>query len=141
MAQLALQTPVPAIFERPPNGPIRLGSELTGYGTDNLACHYLGVHYKVASVTEKSSLKGTLRIAMEDMSLMAIYFDVRHRSTTDVPRCDVFVTRPPCVTFSSLGTKKGTSSSQGRLLCHNLQYIVENLPRTFSMITTRGRFS
>ena len=43
VAQLALQTPVPELLKRPPSGPIRLGSEFSGYGSDNLACHYLGV--------------------------------------------------------------------------------------------------
>jgi hypothetical protein len=31
VAQLALQTPMPEIWERPPSGPIRLGSDFTGY--------------------------------------------------------------------------------------------------------------
>ena len=93
MAQLALQTPMPELLKRPPIGPMRLGSDVTGYGTDNLACHYLGVHYKVAFVTEKSSVKDTLRIAMENTVAhkkpMPIYSDVRDRSIKDIPllRC------------------------------------------------------
>ena len=43
VAQLALHTPVPELLKRPPSGPIRLGSGFSGYGSDNLACHYLGV--------------------------------------------------------------------------------------------------
>ena len=39
VAQLALQTPVPEMLKRPPSGPIILGPDLTGYGTDSLACH------------------------------------------------------------------------------------------------------
>jgi hypothetical protein len=37
-------------------------------GTDSLACHYLGVNYKVAFVTEKTSVKDALRIVLETMS-------------------------------------------------------------------------
>ena len=59
VAQLALQTPVPELLKRPPSGPIRLGSYCTGYGTDSLARYFLGVNYKVAFVTENSSVKDT----------------------------------------------------------------------------------
>ena len=111
VAQLALQTPAPEILKRPHRGPIRLGLHFTGYGTDSLACHYLGVNYKVALFTEQSSAKkDTLRVALEKKhpthkKPMAMYYDVRGRSTKDVPRCDVFVTRPPCVTMVGLKKK------------------------------------
>ena len=65
VAQLARQTPVPKVLRRPPSAPIRLGSDFIGYGTDSLACHYLGVNYKVAFVAERSSVKDTLRLALE----------------------------------------------------------------------------
>ncbi|MFM7990585.1 MAG: DNA cytosine methyltransferase [Candidatus Fonsibacter sp.] len=60
---------------------------------------------------------------------MVVYSDVRHRSTKDVPRCDVFFTLPPCVTCSYFGKCKGPHLSQGRLLFDRVQYIVEKLPR------------
>ncbi|MFM7988687.1 MAG: DNA cytosine methyltransferase, partial [Candidatus Fonsibacter sp.] len=63
------------------------------------------------------------------------YYDVRHRSTKDVPRCDVFITGPPSVVCAFLGQRKGTSSSQGRLLLHSFQSIVQKLPR---VVITRG---
>ena len=56
---------MPEILKRPPSEPIRLGSDVTGFGTDSLACHYLGIHYKIAFVTEKCSVKDTLRIDIE----------------------------------------------------------------------------
>ena len=68
VAELTSQTPVPEVLRRPPGQPIRLGSDFTGYGTDNLACHYLGVNYQVAFVAERSSVKDTLRMALENMS-------------------------------------------------------------------------
>jgi hypothetical protein len=64
VAQLALQTPVPETLMRPPSEPIRLGSDIAGYGTESLACHYLGVNYKVAFVAERSSVKDTLRMTL-----------------------------------------------------------------------------
>ena len=65
VAELTSQTPVPEVVRRPSGQPIRLGSDFTGYGTDNLACHYLGVNYQVAFVAERSSVKDTLRMALE----------------------------------------------------------------------------
>jgi hypothetical protein len=65
VAELTSQTPMPEVLRRPPGQPIRLGSDFTGYGTDSLACHYLGVNYKVAFVAERSSVKDTLRMALK----------------------------------------------------------------------------
>ena len=92
LAQLASQTPLPAVLTRPPSTPISLGSDFTGYGTDSLACHYLGVNYTVAFVAERSSVKDALRMALEEhvthKKPMAKYSDVRARSTKDAPACD-----------------------------------------------------
>ena len=66
VAELTSQTPMPEVLRRPPGQPIRWGSDFTGYGTDNLACHYLGVNYQVAFVAERSSVKDTLRMALEN---------------------------------------------------------------------------
>ncbi|MFM7979261.1 MAG: DNA cytosine methyltransferase, partial [Candidatus Fonsibacter sp.] len=68
----------------------------------------------------------------------AIYLDVRDRSTKDVPRCDVFITGLACVACSSLGKRKGASSSQGRLLFHSLQVIVQKLPQVVVIENVRG---
>ena len=38
VAELASQTPMPEVLRRPPGQSIQLGSDFTGYGTDNLAC-------------------------------------------------------------------------------------------------------
>ena len=66
VAQLVLRTPVPEILKRPPSEPIRLVADVLGYGIDSIACHYLGIHYKVAIVAEKCSVKDTLRIVVEN---------------------------------------------------------------------------
>ena len=68
VVELTSQTPVPEVLRRPLGQPIRLGSDFIGYGTDSLACHYLGVNYQVAFVAERSSVKDTLRMALESMS-------------------------------------------------------------------------
>ena len=69
---------------------------------------------------------------------MAVYSDVRVRSTKDAPSCDVFISGPPCPPFSSLGKRKGTKASSGRLLRHSLQYIVDKLPRVVIIENVRG---
>ena len=69
---------------------------------------------------------------------MGVYSDFRVRSTKDAPPCDVFVTGPPCRTFSSFGARKGNLASQGRLLFHSLQYIVDKLPRVVIIENVRG---
>ena len=142
VAELAAQTPVPEVLRRPPSEPFRLGSDFTGYGTDSLACHYLGVNYTVAFVAERSEVKDTLRRALEHHVTFkkptVTYSDVRDRSAKDAPACDVFVTGPPCITFSSLGKRKGTLASQGRLMLHSLKYIVAQLPRVVIIENVRG---
>ena len=89
VAQLAWQTPVPEVSRRPPSEPVRLGSDFTRYETDSLAWHYLGVHYTVAFVADRSSVKDTLRMALAKHDThkrpMALYADVWVRSTNDAP--------------------------------------------------------
>ena len=124
VAELASQTPAPEVLRRPLGQPIRLGLDFSGYGTDSLAWHYLGANYQVAFVAERSSVKDTLRMALEKhvthKKPMAVYSDVRVRSTKDVPHCDDFATGPSCRTFSSLVERMGTLVAQGWLLLHSL---------------------
>ena len=54
---LSSTTPAARVLQTPPLGPIWLGSDFTGYGTDSLACHYLGLNYEVPFVAEKSAEK------------------------------------------------------------------------------------
>lgn len=130
------------VLQTPPSGPIRLGSDFTGYGTDSLACHFLAVPYEVAFVAEKSLEKDTLRTALEahvtHKAPQVKYSDVRKRCSKEAPACDVFITGPPCVAFSSLGKGKGTSASQGRLMEHSMKYIVSKLPRVVIIENVRG---
>ena len=119
-----------------------MGSDLTGYGADNLACHYLGVNYQAAFATDKSSVKDTLRIATETMS-----------STTNPWLCSLMSGAgrpkmyPVAMSLSQdllvphvhpLGKRNGALASQGRLLFHSLQYIVEKLPRVVIIENVRG---
>ena len=142
VAALSRKTPAAEVLNTPPHAPIRLGSDFTGYGTDSLACHYLGLNYTVAFVAEKSAVKETLRKALQDhvtcKTPKVKYGDVRRRCTKDAPACDVFIAGPPCVCFSSLGKKQGIDASPGRLLYHSLLYIVEKLPRLVIIENVRG---
>ena len=115
VAELSARTPLAEVLHAPPSDHIRLGSDFTGYGTDSLAFHYLGVPYKVAFVAESNHEKDILRAALEkhitSKEPCVKYGDVKNRATTSAPECDVFITGPPCVTFSSLGKRKGASVS------------------------------
>ena len=134
--------PAADVLYKPPFEPLRLGSDFTGYGTDSLACHYLGLSYKVVFLAEKSVEKDVLRTALEThvtgKTPAVKYSDVRKRTTKDAPACDIFVAGPPCITFSSLGKGEGTDDSKGRLMYHSLRYIVDKLPRIAIIENVRG---
>ena len=136
------KAPPAEVMHTPPRAPIRLGSDFTGYGTDSLACHYLGLNYKVVFVAERSAEKDVLRKALETnvtgKSPEVKYADVRTRCVKEAPSCDVFIAGPPCVTFSSLGKGKGAAASQGRLMYHSLRYVVDKLPRVVIIENVRG---
>ena len=65
MAALS-KTPPAEVLHTPPRAPLLLGSDFTGYGTDSLACYYLGLSYKVVFVAETNALEDALRKALED---------------------------------------------------------------------------
>ncbi len=73
-----------ALLRRPPTDSILLVSRISlVMGTVSLACHYLGVNYKVAFVAGRSSVKDTLSMALakrvNHKKPMAMYSDVRDR--------------------------------------------------------------
>lgn len=139
---LSSKTPEAEVLHTTPQHPIRLGSDFTGYGTDSLAFHYLGLQYQVVFVAEKSIEKDILRAALEKnvthKKPQVKYNNVEKRSTKDAPACDVFITGPPCVTFSTLGKRKGAAASKGQLMRYSLQYIVDKLPRVVIIENVRG---
>jgi site-specific DNA-cytosine methylase len=140
--KLSAKTPAAEVLHTAPTDPIRLGSDFTGYGTDSLAFHFLGLQYESVFVAESSHEKDILRVALEKNITQkephVKYSDVKNRSTMSAPVCDVFITGPPCVTFSTLGKRKGASVAKGQLMCYSLRYILDRLPRVVIIENVRG---
>lgn len=140
--KLSAETPAVEVLGTAPTHHIRLGSDFTGYGTDSLAFHYLGLPYESVFVAEASLEKDTLRAALEknitSKEPHVKYSNVKNRSTKSAPACDVFIAGPPCVTFSTLGKRKGASVAKGQLMFYSLQYIVDKLPRVVIIENVRG---
>lgn len=136
------RTPAAEVLHTAPIGHIRLGSDFTGYGTDSLAFHYLGLRYETVFVAESSGEKDILRAALEKNVTLkephVKYSNVKNRTTKNAPACDVFITGPPCITFSTLGKRKGASVAKGQLMFYSLQYIVDKLPRVVILENVRG---
>jgi DNA (cytosine-5)-methyltransferase 1 len=140
--ELSAKTTAAEVLHTAPHHHIRLGSDFTGYGTDSLAFHYLGLMYKAVFVPEWNPEKDLLRVALEKnvahKEPQVKYRDVKNRSTKNAPACDVFITGPPCVTFSTLGKRKGAAVAKGQLMLYSLQYIVDKLPRVVIIENVRG---
>ncbi len=133
-------SPVPALAHPPEC--IRLGSDFTGYGTDALALHFLGLNFKVAFSTEKDQHKQALMRGVEDNILGFAagtkYADITKRDASSAPACDLFITGPPCGSWSSAGKGKGAKDSRGQLIFHTLQYIVSKQPRVVVLENVAG---
>jgi len=140
---------------------IKVGSDFSGVGAFNQALIRLGIDYeevfacdmdKYARQTfclnfgtendlalSKLDMLGKTTISPKDYSF---YFpkDVYDR---EIPKesLDIYMTSPPCQSFSLAGKRKGEDSKNGVLFYNSHEFIVKNNPRYFIFENVKGLLS
>ena len=67
-----------------------------------------------------------------------VFEDISSRTPEQEVYCDVYVTTPPCQTYSSAGKRKGTQDERGKLVHFSLKYIQRHRPRLVIMENVKG---
>ena len=118
---------------------IRVGSDFSGVGAFDQALMRLGIDYKTIFACDNDVF------ARE--SYMANYgeptyfpFDVNERKIPQEP-LDIYMTSPPCQTFSLAGNRKGEEDDRGILFYNSLEFIRKNQPRYFIIENVKGLLS
>jgi DNA (cytosine-5)-methyltransferase 1 len=108
---------------------LRVGSDFSGVGAFDFALKRLGINFKNVFACEMD--KFARQTYLKNHGKPDYYpTDVYKRDTPPDP-LDIYMTSPPCQTFSLAGNKKGKKDNRGILFFNSHQFIKDNKPRYF----------
>lgn len=118
---------------------LKVGSDFSGVGAFNQALKRLGVEYKelFACDMDKYARKTyTHNYGEPDYFPLNVY-------DREIPSesLDIFMTSPPCQTFSIAGRRMGKNDKRGILFFNSLEFIQKNKPRYFIFENVKGLLS
>jgi DNA (cytosine-5)-methyltransferase 1 len=118
---------------------IKVGSDFSGVGAFNQSLIRLGVDYKEVFACDWDKYS---RQTFELNYGLPNYFpkDVYER---EIPKesLDIYMTSPPCQSFSIAGKRLGKVDKRGILFFNSLEFIQENKPRYFIFENVKGLLS
>ena len=113
---------------------LRFASDFSGFDSAALALRRLQVPVQHVFCSE---INPSCRKLLRHLHRPGIiYADIRVRK--EEPACDLYVTTPPCQSWSTAGRKQGLSDPRGSILKHSLLYIKRRRPRLVVMENVRG---
>lgn len=118
---------------------MRVGSDFSGVGAFEQSLIKLGIDYKTVfacDIDKFARQTYVLNYGEPD------YFpeNVYDRKIPNDP-LDIYMTSPPCQSFSIAGKRLGEDDDRGILFYNSLQFIRENKPRVFIIENVRGLLS
>jgi DNA (cytosine-5)-methyltransferase 1 len=118
---------------------LKVGSDFSGVGAFNQALKRLCVEYKelFACDMDKYARKTYIHNYGEPDYFPLNVYD------REIPResLDIFMTSPPCQTFSIAGRRMGKNDKRGILFFNSLEFIQKNKPRYFIFENVKGLLS
>jgi len=118
---------------------IKVGSDFSGVGAFNQALIRLGIKYEevFACDMDKYARQTFILNYGEPKYYPENVYD------RDIPSesLDIFMTSPPCQSFSLAGKRKGEDSKNGVLFYNSHEFIVKNNPRYFIFENVKGLLS
>lgn len=118
---------------------IRVGSDFSGVGAFNQALNRLGIDYKEVFACDMDKFaRQTFKLNYSRPD----YFpkDVYEREIP-VGSLDIYMTSPPCQSFSLAGKRKGEDDKRGTLFYNSHEFIKKNKPRYFIFENVKGLLS
>lgn len=118
---------------------IKVGSDFSGVGAFDQALNRLGIEHKTIFACDKDKFARQTYLANYKEPG---YFptDVYER---EIPKdsLDIYMTSPPCQSFSLAGKRLGKEDKRGVLFFNSLEFIQSNKPRFFIFENVKGLLS
>ena len=115
---------------------LRFGSDFSGLDSAAFALRRAGVvveHVFCSDIDEKCR-----QLLKQLHRPNTIHKDIQARTPDEEDYCDVYVTTPPCQSWSPAGLKKGLKDPRGSVLTKSLGYVKRKKPRLMLMENVRG---
>lgn len=118
---------------------INVGSDFSGVGAFDQALMRLGIEYKTVFACDMDKFARQSYIANYGEPK---YYpkDVYNREVPNDP-LDIYMSSPPCQTFSLAGSREGEQDERGILFYNSHEFIVKNKPRYFIFENVKGLLS
>jgi DNA (cytosine-5)-methyltransferase 1 len=118
---------------------LKVGSDFSGVGAFDQALKRLGVNYKTVFSCDMD--KYARESYIENYGEPEYY--PQNVYERDIPQesLDIYMTSPPCQSFSMAGKRKGKDSANGILFFNSHEFIQQNKPRFFIFENVKGLLS
>ena len=118
---------------------IETGSDFSGVGAFDQALIRLGIDYKTVFACDMD--KYARQTYIENYGEPEYYPENVYNREIPKKPLDIYMTSPPCQSFSLAGKRKGEDSVNGVLFYNSHEFIKENKPRFFIFENVKGLLS
>lgn len=118
---------------------IETGSDFSGVGAFDQALIKLNIDYKTIFACDMD--KYARQTYIENYGQPNYYPDNVYNREIPKKPLDIYMTSPPCQSFSLAGKRKGEDSENGVLFYNSHEFILKNNPRFFIFENVRGLLS
>jgi len=118
---------------------MKVGSDFSGVGAFDQALRRLGIDYKTIFACDMD--KYARQTYIENYGEPGYYPENVYQREIPNESLDIYMTSPPCQSFSLAGKRKGEDSVNGVLFYNSHEFIVKNKPRYFIFENVKGLLS
>ena len=115
---------------------LQVGTDFSGLDSACVALKRLGIPTKLLFCSDSNpACEAFLKAKHKPLKF---FKDVEQRLPQQEDYCDIYVTTPPCQSFSSAGKRQGLKDKRGMLLKKSAQYVKRNRPRLVILENVKG---
>jgi DNA (cytosine-5)-methyltransferase 1 len=118
---------------------IKVGSDFSGVGAFNQALNRLGIEYKEVFACDMD--KYARQTFIQNYGEPEYYPTNVYEREIPSQSIDIYMTSPPCQSFSLAGKRLGKNDKRGILFFNSLEFIETNNPRFFIFENVKGLLS
>jgi len=118
---------------------IKVGSDFSGVGAFDQALIRLGLEYKTVFACDMD--KYARQTFIENYGEPNYYPENVYNREIPKESLDIYMTSPPCQSFSLAGKRKGEGDERGQLFYNSHEFILKNKPRFFIFENVKGLLS